>query len=331
MSLLQFLGVGQVAATKDTNTNDIMVYLPSMFPHAEGRVAAKVEQVERKSKNAFGEDVSSNTLKSNAIPATWKRMDDSNRITSPDVREGTPVAIYTVQGGNTYYWTLDGVNPNTFRMESVMWGWSANPNLDANADFNVDNFYVMKVDTRTGIMTARTSMANGEPTRFDVILDGQNGTISWAGNEGSYLKFDDMERSFTYTNRDGAVFNIVKQICNLYLPDKFNLFADNEVNIKTKTLRIQAQEAFIDILLTKWKGDKEHTGNTQQVGNYKQEGNFDQTGMYTHTGDVDRTGNTVSTGTVIGLTDVRTAVISLNLHIHAGVENGDGVTSTPLP
>lgn len=308
-----------------------MVYCPFLFPQADGRNSAKTQQVERVSKNAYNEEVRSATLKSNSIPAIWKKMDDSNRITSPDVREGSQVAIYTVQGGNNYYWTLDGLNAETFRMETVLYGWSANPNLDANADFNVDNFYIMKVDTRTGIMTARTSMANNEPTRFDVILDGQNGTISWAGNEGSYLKFDDMERSFTYTNRDGAVFNITRETANLYLPDAVNLFADKQINIKTETLRIQAKEAFVDIPLTKWKGDFEHTGNTEQVGNYKQKGNFDQTGMYKHLGDVDRTGNSVSTGTVIGLTDVLTAVISLNLHIHGNVRNGDGVTSTPLP
>jgi len=108
------------------------------------------------------------------------------------------------------------------------------------------------------------------------------------------------------------------------VPDTTQIFADKKIVLKTKQLFVAAEEAFVDIGVTKWKGKFEHTGDTEQLGDYT------QIGMYKHTGDVDRTGNSISTGTVIGLTDVRTMIVSLNLHIHGGVDNGDGVTSTPL-
>jgi len=325
MSLLQFLGVGTVASTKDTNTNEIMVYLPSLFPSGDGRVAAQVKDVERTSLNSFGEQVRSRVMKSNTIPATWKKMGDTNRITSPDVREGTPVGIYQVQGQNTYYWTLDGMNAETFRMETVVHGWSANPNLTEDTPFNVDNFYTMTVSTHTGLMQLRTAMANNEPTMFDVQINTQEGKISIGGNEKNYFILDDMRRSLTYQNADGAYFDVHRETATLLVPDTTQVFADKKLVLRTKQLYIQAEEAFVDIGTTHWKGKFEHTGDTEQLGNYA------QTGMYKHTGDVDRTGNSVSTGTVIGLTDVRTMIVSLNLHTHGNVENGRGVTSPPLP
>lgn len=330
MSLLSPMGMGTVTATKDTDTHEIMVYIPGLFPQAEGRTVAQVDRVERTSKNAYGEDVNSISMKSNSIPAVWKKMDNSNRISSPDVREGTQVAVYKASGQNQYYWTLDGVNPETFRLETVMYGWSANPNLDENTPFDVDNFYIMVMDTRSGLIQLRTTQANGEVAAFDIQINTAAGTFT-VGTNDSLTTINDPERSYTYQNSDGATFNIAKKSASLYLPENLQLFADEMIAIKTKALFVQAETAEVDIGLTKWKGRMEHTGDTEQIGNYTQLGDYTQTGMYKHIGDVDRTGNSVSTGTVIGMTDVRTMTVSLNFHFHAGVENGRGVTTPPVP
>lgn len=324
MSLLAPLGMGTVTATKDTDTNEILVYVPGLFPQAEGRNVADTAQVERSSKNAFGEDVRSVSLKSNSIPAVWKKMDNSNRITAPDVREGSQVAIYKAPGQNQYYWTLDGVNPETFRLETVMYGWSANPNLDENTEFDVANFYTFVMDTRAGLAQLRTSQANGEQAAFDIQINGMDGTLT-IGSNNSMVTINDVEQFMVYQNALGAILNINKKSASLYLPEALQLFADELIAIRTKQLLIQAEKADIDIGLTRWKGKVERTGDTEQLGNYT------QTGMYKHIGDVDRTGNSVSTGTVVGMTDVRTLTVSLNLHFHGGVRNGDGVTTPPIP
>lgn len=325
MSLLQFLGVGTVTSTKDTNTNEIMVYCPFLFPQAEGLMVATTEQVERKSVNAAGEVVKSTQMRSNSVPAVWKKMDDSNRITSPDVRSGSTVAIYHIAGQNTYYWTLDGVNPNTFRMETVMWGWNANPHIGENGDFDVDNFYVMSMDTRNGLFNFRTSNVNGEATKIDFQLNTMDGTMTLGFLGGLMLNANDIDDSWTIENAAGAILRMVSENVFLTLPDTFSIFADKIFNLKTREINIEAEEANVDIKKTRWKGDIEHTGNTSQLGDYT------QTGMYRHTGDVDRTGNSVSTGTVIGLTDVRTMAVSLNMHYHGNVRNGEGVTTPALP
>ena len=331
MSLLQFLGVGTVTATKETNTNEIMVYCPFLFPQAEGRMSASAEQVERTSKNAYNEEVRSVTLKSNSIPAVWKKMDDSNRISSPDVREGTPVAIYHIAGQNQYYWTLDGVNPNTFRMETVLHGWNANPNVDENGEFDVDNFYIFAIDTRNGLIQFRTSERNGEASKFDIQVNTMDGTITIGAKNHSMLNLNDVDHSFTYTNEEGALLRIERKEGTLYLPDKLSIFADNKFNLKTKEINVQAEEANIDIGLTRWKGKIERTGDTDQIGDWDLKGNYQQLGDYQQTGDTRRTGNSYTSGFVWGFTDVRTMTVSLNLHLHTAVRGGNDLSGPPSP
>lgn len=331
MSLLQFLGVGTVTSTKDSDTDEIMVYCPFLFPQAEGRMTASAEQVERVSKNAYNEEVRSVTLKSNSVPATWKKMDDSNRISSPDVREGSRVAIYHIAGQNQYYWTLDGVNPNTFRMESVLYGWNANPEVDENGEFDVDNFYILAIDTRSGLIQFRTSERNNEQSKFDIQINTADGTITIGAKNHSYFCINDVEHSITYTNEEGALLRIERKEGTLYLPDKLSVFADNKFNLKTKEINIQAEEANIDIGLTKWKGKIERTGDTDQIGNWDLTGDYQQVGAYQQEGDTRRTGNSYTSGFVWGFTDVRTMTVSLNLHTHMGVRGGNDSSGPPNP
>jgi len=330
MNIMHCIGIGVVAATKDTNTDQIFVYIPSLFPHADGRISANPKQVERTSVNAQGEQVKSNLLHSNVLPAVWKNMTDSNRTSSPDVREGTKVAIYQVPGQNKLYWTLDGVNTETMRLETVFYNWSASPEVSENTPGDINNTYQMKISTREGLMALRTSQANGEKVAFDIQINAMDGVMQFGGSENGYIVWDELNHSFTYSNADGAIFKIDKKTLTAVMPELINLFATKGINIKTELLQLQAERFDADVKLTRWKGDWEHTGNTKQTGDYEQTGDFTQIGDYDQTGDTNRTGNSTSTGIVQGLTDVQTATVSLNIHGHIGVENGDGVTGPPV-
>lgn len=331
MNLINHLGVGTVASTKQTNTDEIMVYLPSMAPAADGRVVATAKQVEKKSQNAYGEETTSRVLTSNTFPAKWRSMGDSNRITPPDVREGSQVSIYQVSGQNTYYWTTFGINAETMRLETVVMGYSANPQQGDDTPFNIDNFYTMTVSTHEGFAAFRTTQANGEKAAFEVKIDGKNGKIMLGGSAGNYLVKDDVAHSLTYVNADGTIFNIDKKRVNVYAKDSVTFNADEAFNILTKifnlkceSINIQADTADIRIGETKW------TGNIEQIGNYKQTGDFDQTGDYSQVGDYDQTGNITSTGIIHADTDV-TSLVSLNMHLTTGVKGGSDMSGPPLP
>jgi hypothetical protein len=330
MNLINHLGVGTVASTKQTNTNEIMVYLPSMAPAADGRVVATAKEVEKKSENAYGEETTSRVLTSNTFPAVWRSMGDSNRITPPDVREGSKVSIYQVSGQNTYYWTTFGINAETMRLETVVMGYQANPQQDENTPFNIDNFYTMTVSTHEGFMALRTTQSNGEKAAFEVKVDGMNGRIMMGGSGGNFLVKDDVAKSLTYVNADKTIFQVEKKNVKVYAKDSVTFNTDENFNIltkmfnlKCKNIAIEADTADIRIGKTKW------TGDIDQTGDYKQAGDYDQTGDYTQKGDYDQTGNIKSSGTIHADVDV-TSLVSLNYHLTSFVQSGSGESGPPV-
>jgi hypothetical protein len=326
MNLINHLGVGTVASTKQTGTHEIMVYLPGFAPQADGRVVATAKEVEKTSQNAYGEETKSKVLTSNTFPAEWRAMGDTNRVTSPDVREGSQVSIYQVSGQNKYYWTTWGINAETMRLETVVMGFQANPAQGEDTPFNIDNFYTLTVSTHEGFMALRTTQQNNEKTTFEVKVDAMNGKIMIGGGYRNYLVFDDVARSFTYKNADESVFDINKKKITVVCEDSITFAPKETFSIKTTNFNllcnkigIKADEADIHIGETRWNGNIIHTGD------------YDQTGDYTQAGDTNRTGNSTSTGTVIGAKGVFTALNSLDAHFHGGVRTGDGTTSQPVP
>ncbi|TQH48082.1 hypothetical protein [Pseudomonas aeruginosa] len=331
VNVVKWLGVGTVAATKDTNTHEAMIHLPLHSPTADGRTLAKTEQKEETSQNKEGEMITSKTLVSNTVPAVWRSIGNGNRLTSPDVREGAKVWVFQITGQNQYYWDIFGDNTDRFRLETVLWGWGANPGLAQDVPFNPDNFYTARVSTHDGLVGLRTSQSNGERSGFDIQVNAKEGRIDIRGTDGSIFSFDDYKHQFTYTNKEGSTIAVNKEKMAFYTKDSISFHAEKEINVLTKTFNLQsdtinmkANLANIAIGQTNWEGNITHTGNTEQKGNYTQEGD------YTQNGNTTRTGNSVSTGLVIGQTDVRTVRVSLNLHIHGGVDPGNGTTSPPV-
>lgn len=324
-NVLNFLGTGIVAANKQTNTDQIMVYLPGKFPMADGKVEATAEQQQKQSLDAQGNTVNSNVLMSNAVPAYWKSMGDSNRLSSPDVREGSEVSIYQVSGQKKYYWTTWGMNAKTMRLETVMYGWSASPETSDNIaegeeDFNIDNFYTFMISTHTGKVTFRTSQKNGEKTVFELMIDAMAGKLMVGGKEKSFLVLDDIERSFTYTNADGSVFNLNKEVLTAYTKDKINLNADKEINLLTKNLNIQCERWQVKASNTQFKIDSSWNVDcptTTWKGNIDLDGNIDQKGGIN------------SSGVIHSDSDV-TSDVSLNGHAHGGVKSGGDQSGGPI-
>ena len=320
MNLINWLGVGTVASTKQTNTKEIMVHMPKDSPTADGRTLAQVETKQEEAVNGNGEPIKVTTMIGNTKPAKWNSMGEPNRLTAPDVREGSQVSLYQVGGQSSIYWTTHGFSAETHRLETIVWGFQANPNTDENTEFNVENFYTITLDTRSGFFALRTSQSNGEKSGLEAKIDGMNGRFEMVGSNKSAMIMDDHNSKFTYTNKEGTVIGVDKKKLALMTNDSILLGAENkislitkELNIEAKTINIKADEANIAIKTTNWEG------NIIQEGNINQEGNLQQTG------------NTTVTGIVQGLTAVRTSRVDLDLHGHTGVRGGSDTSGPPVP
>lgn len=324
MNLFNCLGLGIVTATKDTNTEEAMVYLPGLFPHAEGRANMGVSVGENRAFNDAGDEVTSTVMSSNSIPMKWINFSNNNRMTSPDVREGSMVAVYNVQGSSQYFWSYVGVNQETFRLETVLYGYSANPNVESDNRFDINNFYVFKVDTRDGKVSLRTSKRNKEKTRFEIEVDAKEGRITTVGDHGSYLCFDDVGRSLTYTNKDGSLFNIEKNTLTSFIPSTINLetktlnmvtdtlnLKSKTMNVATTTLNLNTTNLNVEAANTQWVGPIHVLGAISAVGGMSVEGSLEATGVIHSDTDV-------------------TSRVSLNSHKTSGVVRGGDISDVPV-
>ncbi|MNM28177.1 hypothetical protein D3C81_386900 [compost metagenome] len=326
MNLLNWLGVATVAATKQTNSNEIMVHSKFFSPTADGRALAQTKMEQETSLNADGLEETSTSLTANTIPAVWGPIGEPNRKTAPDVREGSQVAIYQVSGQNQYYWTTYGFNADTHRLETVIWGFNANPGLSKDTPFSVDDYTMFKVSTHEGLVQLRTSQANGEKSSFDIMVNGRDGRVDIRGSEGSILSVNDPEHSFTYTNKDGSIIGVDKDVMLLYTKKSINVQAEKSVsvlteifNLQCKAIRVKADTAEVAIGKTKWEGDIDLTGNVTQTGDYDQEGDFNQDGT------------TFSTGIVQGWMGIKSATTDLDTMVVTGVEGGRDTSGPRLP
>lgn len=312
MNFINFLGMSVVASTKETNSKTIMVYTPSLNPAADGRVVADAQKKESKSVDSKGQTTTSNVLTSATFPAEWKPIGEPNRLTPPDVREGSQVAVYQAAGQDTYYWTTFGVNAQTFRLETVVYGWSANPNINENVELDLNNFYMLTMSTHTGKVSFRTAQANGEKTVLEILIDAMNGKIYTGGKNKNTMVFDDIGDSFTFINRLGTTLDVNKKKVTVYAPDSINFNSDEEFNLLTKNLNIQTKAMrigaeTIDVVSPK---------NTLQ-------------GDLNMTGELDVTGTIKASGDITSQSDVKAGTISLKNHVHSGVQGGSSKTQKP--
>lgn len=320
MNLINWLGVGTVAATKQTNTTEIMVHVPKDSPMADGRTVAVTETKEENAVNANGEPIKVSALISNVRPAKWNSFGEPNRLTAPMVREGSQVALYQVSGQSTLYWTTSGFSGETHRLETIIWGFQANPTLDDNTEFNVDNFYTITMDTAKGEASLRTSQSNGEKSGFEVRVSGQTGRIEMVGTNKSALIMDDFNSKFIYTNKEETLIGVDKKKVSIIAPDSVLFNGEESVSILTKIFNLQANEINI----------KASTANVA-IGKTSWEGEVNLKGKLNHDGSTKQTGNTVSEGVVQGLSGVRSAINDLDQHGHIGVEAGDDMSGPPFP
>lgn len=320
MNLINWLGVGTVAATKQTNTKEIMVHVPKNSPMADGRTVATTETKEESAINANGEPIKVNTLISNVRPAVWNSFGEPNRLTAPMVREGSQVSLYQVGGQSTLYWTTSGFSAETHRLETIIWGFQANPSLDENTEFNVDNFYTFTMDTAKGEASLRTSQSNGEKSGFEVRVSGQTGRIEMVGTNKSAMILDDFNSKFIYTNKEQTLIGVDKKKVSIIAPDSVLFNGDESVSILTKVFNLQATEINI----------KATTANIA-IGKTNWEGEVNLKGKLNHDGSTKQTGSTVSEGTIQGLTAVKSSLNDLDQHGHTGVRGGNDVSGPPLP
>lgn len=322
MNVLECLGIGIVSMDKETDTDEIQVYIPSMFPEGDGEVTTQVETQTVTTKTPTGDTHSSTTLSSNTVPATWLAF-NTNRVTAPDVRNGSKVVVYKFKGQSKYRWTYFGMD-GTLRLETVIFAYSASPEVNENSPVTPDNYYIFMISSHKKMVQLVTGQGNGEPTSYCISLDTGNGQFGIVDGEDNILSINSMEHAFSFINQEKSYLNIEKKNITMSCEDSMLLKGKNNIDLQCKDLKLKADSSITmetkKTSLTSpeiyMKGNITHEGNYNQMGNYTIEGNIGQQGSFTMTGG---TGSSDGDWTIGG--------ISYLGHKHQGVH---GPTGTPF-
>lgn len=318
MQLLDCFGIGIVMQDKDTDTDEVMIHCPALFPTADGEAKGSVNKMESQIKTPTGDTIASSGLSSNGIMMKWLPF-NTNRITSPDVRKGSTVAVYKFKGSSKYRWMYFGMD-GTLRLETVIMAYSASPNVNEDSPLTPDNYYIFTISSHQGKIALQTGQGNGEPTRFDITLNTKEGRFNLLDGEENLFALNSMQHAWRLSNQEKTIFGIDKKKMFLSAEDEILMKGTEHIGIKTKKLDIVAdQQMNIQVgEVSTWKspkiiiqGDISHTGNTEQQGNYAQQGKM------------------TTSGGIVSQADVSAGGISVMKHKHGGVQGGPGMTEGP--
>lgn len=290
MNILECYGVGTVTMDKDVNTDEIQVSIKSLFPEADGATDTTAEKQTITMQSPTGDTKSSTTLQSNTVSAKWMAV-NTNRVTAPDVRVGSKVVVYKFQGQNTFRWTYFGMD-GTLRLETIIWAFSASPNVNENTPVTPDNYYMLLLSTHQKKIQLITGQGNGEPTNYVIELNTGTGQFSIVDGEDNVISLNSMEHAFTYVNQEKSYINIQKKNITMSCEDQMILKAANKILMQCKELVLKATTSIdVSTKTTTWisptfnlKGNVNHEGNYEQQGNYTQIGNTSITGGFSQSG-----------------------------------------------
>lgn len=319
MNLFNCLGVCQVTSTKQTNSKEIMVYIPSYFPLSDGELTPTGEVVEQSGLKKDGTSKTTKVLATNSVTATW--MGEGNRLTPPDVRAGSNVIIYRVGDSDKLLWTVHGLDVEKRRLETVMWGFSGNPNTDQDSPFSIDDYYVLEVSTHTGKVSFRTSAANGEPATFELQFNTAGGNFTVADSEGNLIGVDAINRMLTMANQDGSSVSISKKNVFLKCEDTVGISATETLGIITKHITVSAEDINIEA-----PNGTNIKSNVNIVGNVGIAGDMDVIASEGAEGHMKSSGNIEAQGDIIA----GGGRVSLLGHKHSGVQGGNDNTEAPV-
>lgn len=310
MNVLECYGVATVAEDKATDTDEVLVYLPSLYPEADGEVVATAEKKDVTIQSPTGDTTSSSGLSSNAVMMKWLPF-NTNRVTAPDVRKGSKVVVYKFKGQSTYRWTYFGYD-GTLRLETVIYAFSATPNVKEDAPLTPDNYYIFLISSHTKKIQLLTGMGNGEACSYSITLDTGNGGFSLIDSEENSFVLNSMKHFWSFSNQEKSILAIDKKRIIAKCEDELLLSAANHIGIKTKILDI----------------DCEVMNMSASVSTTVKSPQINLIGEITHTGNMKQTGTLSNTAGISSEGDVSAGDVSLSSHVHTAYsENSD--TSPP--
>lgn len=174
----------------------------------DGEIKSNPTAVEVDGVDHSGQNFSTKATVDSTVTATWLPF-GQNRITAPDVRRGVRVYLWQAADSDKYYWTNAGLDGHLFKLETVIFAFSATKNEGASG-IDIDKCYFIEVSTHSKSITLQTSSDNGEPFEYTFNFNTAEGAVTLADDVGNFFQLDSQERKLILQNQDKSVVELNK-------------------------------------------------------------------------------------------------------------------------
>ena len=292
ISRLHFYSLGIVAANKALDSDEIEVTAIEENPMLSGDITDNVELYKATSVNSEKDYKDIEVQTTLTIKAKWLPINNSNRMSSPDVRRGETVVIYKFADVDKYWWNTLYNDSKLRRLETVIYGFVNDPT--EGAEMTKDNSYWFEVNTHRKLIHLHTSKNDKEPFSYDIQLNTKEGIFTITDDVGNYVELNSRDTKLTFINADEASIVIDHR----------------HIQMECDTMVINAKDSF-------------ELNTTTSTNNSS--GSVNVNTPTTNISDkVNIGGDTATTGTL-----TNNGVDVSSTHIHGGVVPGPGNTNPP--
>lgn len=286
VSGLKPYSLGIVLTAKVRGTDMIVVDPIESLPMSSGKIGEDSLNVDVSFSNKDGIEKKVKLEGGEAIGAKWISHGHSNRETAPDVQPGETVMLFRYGDTDQFYWTTIFREPELRRKETVRYAYSNQPSTGEAYDDK--SSYWFEVSTHDQYIHLHTSINDGEPAQFDIVIDTKAGSLSIQDDMENNLEWNAVEGRLTANIREEIVLNTknlkiaVEQMTELKTAI-FELLAENSFNLQAPGATIGGGSAGGENGRVLTEGGLETDGNIEVDGNIHASGKIiDEEGNTNH-------------------------------------------------
>lgn len=243
-SLLKFYSFAYVAENKPLDSHEIQAVPVEHLSFVDGEIKSNPTPMEASGIDADGQSFNDTVNVDNTVTATWL-PGAGNRITPEDLRRGESVILYRYGRNEKLYWSASGLTKNLRKLETLIYCWSAHQDLDDHS-VTPDNHYFLELSTHNKMITLSTSKKNGEPFKYVMQLNTDEGKLHIYDDVGNEIFLDSQETIIRLLNEDKTKIELDKKCIDIYAEEDLTAKIDRNMTINVgKKIFIEAGDEIL--------------------------------------------------------------------------------------
>lgn len=234
MSAFRSVAIGRVDTNLELGSKVIEVVPIEWIPMRDGELTSNATTTTFETTDIGGNVVKGSTVSSNTIKATWMPS-GSNRLTAPNVRRGERVEILQAADDDKYYWRTMGLDDHLRKLETIIFGISADPKEQGPGETTVlspENMYWFEFSSHSKMLAFRSCQANGEPFLYEMYFDFGVGEFMVKDDIGNFINMISKLKLIHMQNADGTYAKLDRKDIKAWAPQDISAEAVRNVSIK---------------------------------------------------------------------------------------------------